>query len=454
MAISLKALVEKRSNKVIFIESDNDFVDVLFSFLTIPMGTIIRLACKHSVPLEIGCIKNLYASVENADKRLFQTEGCREMLLRPRNGVQSHCENLKLKINNGDPTRYFLCSKDCTRRNKLFSHYKDVLCECGEPMNREISLSVGKLKSSSPSNGGVFCKGLTRFIISDDLEVMPPVNSAVSSFLTKVGVTDANSTDEMTLNVGFDEVLNLLICSFVSKTPLTDILLKHKPEPNLNSKGVTQGICFKGQTAGETMNEEKNISINLMVSKSKKIICYAEAGEDFVNLLFSFLTVPLGFILKEMQDSSSSTKGCIDQLYKSVQDLDEHYLKSNYHKEILLSPKLYPGFGDENHLLGIEGASYYYAYYWSGDGYQEILTNDKTLIPYNMTAIPLKLKYCKSLGNYKSDAGFLSRPAMFTITDSLMIRPISPLFGVSVLNELKVQFADIEMQTVQVGKEE
>jgi hypothetical protein len=43
----------------------------------------------------------------------------------------------------------------------------------------------------------------------------------------------------------------------VSKTPLTDILLKHKPEPNLNSKGVMQRICFKGQTAGESMNKEK-----------------------------------------------------------------------------------------------------------------------------------------------------------------------------------------------------
>ncbi|KAI5321789.1 hypothetical protein L3X38_030860 [Prunus dulcis] len=147
--------------------------------------------------------------------------------------------------------------------------------------------------------------------------------------------------------------------------------------------------------------------------------------------------------------------GCIDQLYKSVQDLDEEYLKSNYHKEILLAPKLYPGFGYENHLLGIEDgqeASYYYARYLRHT-VQEILTNDKTLIPSNYR-VPLKLKYCKSQGDYKSDAGFLSRPAMFTITDSLMIRPISPLFGVSVLNELKVPFADIEMQTVQVGKEE
>lgn len=57
--ISLKALVDKGSNKVIFVEADNDFVDVLFSFLTIPMGTIVKLASKQSVPLKIGCMNNL-----------------------------------------------------------------------------------------------------------------------------------------------------------------------------------------------------------------------------------------------------------------------------------------------------------------------------------------------------------------------------------------------------------
>ncbi|CAL2263116.1 unnamed protein product [Prunus armeniaca] len=57
--ISLKALVDKGSNTIIFVESDNDFIDVLLSFLTIPMGTIVRRARKHSVPLEKGCMSNL-----------------------------------------------------------------------------------------------------------------------------------------------------------------------------------------------------------------------------------------------------------------------------------------------------------------------------------------------------------------------------------------------------------
>ncbi|PQP98242.1 uncharacterized protein Pyn_15966 [Prunus yedoensis var. nudiflora] len=73
------------------------------------------------------------------------------------------------------------------------------------------------------------------------------------------------------------------------------------------------------------------------------MVCYAEAGEEFVNLLFSSLTLPLGFIVKQMQDNSM--KGWIGQLYKSVQDLDERCLKSNNHKKMLVSPKLLPGFG-------------------------------------------------------------------------------------------------------------
>ncbi|CAL8999065.1 unnamed protein product [Prunus brigantina] len=38
------------------------------------MGTIVRRARKHSVPLEIGCMINLYASVANIDVQHFQAE--------------------------------------------------------------------------------------------------------------------------------------------------------------------------------------------------------------------------------------------------------------------------------------------------------------------------------------------------------------------------------------------
>ena len=39
----LKLFVEKERNRVVFAEAGSDFIDTLFSFLTLPMGTIVRI---------------------------------------------------------------------------------------------------------------------------------------------------------------------------------------------------------------------------------------------------------------------------------------------------------------------------------------------------------------------------------------------------------------------------
>lgn len=44
--ILTKALADKANNRVIFAESNEDLIDVPFSFLTTPMGTIVRLIHK------------------------------------------------------------------------------------------------------------------------------------------------------------------------------------------------------------------------------------------------------------------------------------------------------------------------------------------------------------------------------------------------------------------------
>ncbi|MCH90559.1 DUF674 family protein, partial [Trifolium medium] len=38
--VQLKLLINKESNKVLFAEAGKDFVDILCSFLTMPLGTI------------------------------------------------------------------------------------------------------------------------------------------------------------------------------------------------------------------------------------------------------------------------------------------------------------------------------------------------------------------------------------------------------------------------------
>lgn len=239
--------------------------------------------------------------------------------------------------------------------------------------------------------------------------------------------------------------------------PLTETFLKHEQIAELNNVILYQGSSVGSRTI-EDMTQEQGITITLklMVSKSKRMVCYAEAERDFVNLLFSFLTVPLGYLVENMR-SAGSLNGCIDKLYKSVDDLDERCFISNDYREILVSPRLAFGFGYKHDLLDVREASqplFYYAYSYQ-PFYKDMLTTTKSLThSYNnvvsLTVIdPKSHKYVD-----ESDGGFLTGPAMFIVTDNLIVTPISSIFSLSILNELKVPFSDIEEKVVHVGKEE
>ena len=204
------------------------------------------------------------------------------------------------------------------------------------------------------------------------------------------------------------------------------------------------------RTKQEMTKEEQNIYVKLIVSKSRKMVFCAEAKKDFINLLFSFLTVPLGHMVKKTGGGSS--RGCIDNLYKSVQDLDEQCFKSNNCKEILVNPRVAPGFSYENDLLGIEEASHPPYYF---DERRCCITNTNVVLSKNIQPVPLTVVDSKSHDKEgKSRGGFLVGPNLFTVTDDLIITPVSPILGLSILNELKVPFSDIEERTVRVGKEE
>lgn len=216
--ISLKALVDKPSNKVIFIEADNDFIDVLFSFMTIPMGKVVKLARDNSMPLKIGCMNKLYESVEKIDVQVFRYTACRDMFLLPRSAADVHCKNLKLKIDNA-PTQYFKCSSNST--HSWLSYHANGFCpSCSNYMSSEAYVSVGDSQV-----GGVFVKKRTRLIITDDLQVIPPLSAASMSLFTKLGATNSNTTEELTFSVGVEQVIFDNASIFVTTIPVPWFLI-------------------------------------------------------------------------------------------------------------------------------------------------------------------------------------------------------------------------------------
>ena len=85
----MRMLIDKGRNRVIFAEAGKDFVDVLLSFFTLPLGTIARLVCKESnmKSVKVGSLRALYGSVENLDGKHFWTKTCEDMLLQPQNSM-------------------------------------------------------------------------------------------------------------------------------------------------------------------------------------------------------------------------------------------------------------------------------------------------------------------------------------------------------------------------------
>lgn len=215
--LRLKAVVDREKSKVIFIEADSDFVDVLLSFLTIPIGTAITLAQKQLVSTGMGCVINVHTSVKNMDLQYlkFHSEAGKLMLLSPCTEAASYCEKLKLKIDNADHTRRFFCcsGSDCTRGTyKLLSPYKDVLCKCGSPMNLEMFLQ----NSLSEQHMGGFVNEKTKFLVTDELQVIPMSTAATLSLFAKHGVTDNSSIEEIVFDVRANEVLDRT-CSLSKK---------------------------------------------------------------------------------------------------------------------------------------------------------------------------------------------------------------------------------------------
>lgn len=82
-------------------------------------------------------------------------------------------------------------------------------------------------------------------------------------------------------------------------------------------------------------------TVKLLLQKSKKKVLCAQVENRFVELLFSFLTIPLGAYELLTKDIASSPILGISNLYNSISSLGERkFLKSEDVKSMLLCPKL------------------------------------------------------------------------------------------------------------------
>ncbi|XP_058095132.1 uncharacterized protein LOC131240727 [Magnolia sinica] len=452
MAIKLKLLIDKEKNRVVLAESDEYFVDTLFSFLTIPIGSVVRLSSGKS---NIGCMDALQESVKNLDSRYLQTEAVREMLLCPRSACEARTKDLALNVDT-ELTRYYRCTSSCIARCKpLFSTVKNVRCRCGQVMANEVVLEKSK-PAADGINEGVFVKETMRFIIGDDLRVSPISTETSLSQLVKHGIRDWTTLEEKSVDVGANEALHILRRLFVSTTPLTDVFLR-KPEALEDAfdslKLSPEDIVI------DKKDTRKEMSLKLLINKSNNKVVYAEATIDFLDLLISFLTFPLGSVVKLLGPGSSI--GCLDNLHKSVEDLSggDDCIISEDCRAMLLDPKLSLHSGCDSQLLPvveagpktIDSSKFSSCFVCGADNNDHYYFGCSGATNREFHFINPKVSGAAT----ECGGGFVKGPNMkFMVTDGLDVKPLSFISGIPILYRFNVPISDVQKRVVSVGVEE
>ncbi|MCI20364.1 DUF674 family protein, partial [Trifolium medium] len=138
------------------------------------------------------------------------------MLLQPKNSGEDYCSTIKINIDDTQPTEYFICSKFETCSYRCLTTSLNKICQhCGTSLTRSVSVE--------PFYNG-FVNEVATFVIIDDLNVIPNASGYTSiALIQNSGIKSISSMKEMTVNVTKEKVLDLLKCSLVSKSPLTDL---------------------------------------------------------------------------------------------------------------------------------------------------------------------------------------------------------------------------------------
>ncbi|XP_072962568.1 uncharacterized protein [Typha angustifolia] len=334
--ITLKLIVDKSRNQVVYAEADSKFVDILLSFLTLPIGTILSLT--NNKLFSPGSLNNLYQSVVDLDDKYFDLMASKAMLLHPSNSAEGKLSDLAIHIEGSTVLQYYVCDESC--HWELLSPYANTKCRCGASMARKVK--VTRKRSSCEEYEGVFMKGLTRFMISDGWVITPASTRVVLSLLEQV-----NSFEEREVHFGPSDIIRLLRCSLDSNTVLTDAFLAERDRSN-SSK--IPGIVVR-QNRRTSSSSIANIKLKLFIDRKDKKVIYAECDEYFIDLLFRFLTFPMGYVVKKLEGKFPIS--CYNNLYKSVLNLDEASYFQTCSRDFLINPMLPEHLYYHNQLINI-----------------------------------------------------------------------------------------------------
>jgi hypothetical protein len=212
--VSLKLFIDKKRQRVLFAEADNEFVDFLLSIFILPVGAVTKLLIEGGGM--VGCLPSLYRSYENLSAKHIKTNKIKPFLLEPKVIMPGAKPPLLLP----NVTSTFLQLYRCPNQKKyddICSSYatadSSTICpRCNSKMDRLVTfVDPPSVFRASFTRAEGYVKGSDTYIVMNDLEVMASSSGTLVSLLIQFNVNDIRDIEERVVDVGMDEVYIPLI---------------------------------------------------------------------------------------------------------------------------------------------------------------------------------------------------------------------------------------------------
>ncbi|KAJ0751902.1 hypothetical protein HanPI659440_Chr09g0318101 [Helianthus annuus] len=185
----LEVCLQKSTGKLLFAEAKEDFVDFVFGFLSIPLGTVIGTLMNGAS--SISCMDNVFKSISNMSVgRYLKSQDIKNMLVKPHFGQEFSSKNQLFPIKGTQTTQ---------------------------------SVSGYSYQLKDPRLNSQLLRQCSMFFVTNDLVISPSSSQLAMKTLEKFQVT-LNDIEKYEISIGLEEGLRLLKASLGSSLTLTSIL--------------------------------------------------------------------------------------------------------------------------------------------------------------------------------------------------------------------------------------
>ncbi|PWA38412.1 hypothetical protein CTI12_AA581560 [Artemisia annua] len=240
--MSLKLLVDKKGQRVLFAEAPKEFVDFIFHIFSLPLGTLIEFIGSKEM---VGSLGKLKDSIESFHGTYLQPGVKKDNIFNPKTPFNGSTFLLSYNASSTDQassskaiyrcsnasTNCGYCSNRSSCRSNVTLDPKSICPNCGGSMNvamtriqpKDAEVEVAAMEKIN--KGGGYVKEVVTYMVMDDLVVKPMSTISSITLINKFGVKDLSQLEEKMVTFGKDEGLKLLKASLMTDKVLTTIFM-------------------------------------------------------------------------------------------------------------------------------------------------------------------------------------------------------------------------------------